>query len=90
MVFNYAARHEDVWGSEGIAPPYLIPLLDEGELSASRPSHFTPEETAPVGIGYEIERTPDLVRTLRREDKSRSLAWNRTPTSRSSIYTKLN
>jgi hypothetical protein len=34
-------------GSGGIAPPFLTTGLDGGEWSASRPSHFTPAETAP-------------------------------------------
>jgi hypothetical protein len=35
---NYAPRHEDVWGSGSISPPYLI-----SEWIASRPCRFTPE-----------------------------------------------
>jgi hypothetical protein len=36
--------HEDVGGSEGIAPPFLILVVDGSELSASHPSHFIPGE----------------------------------------------
>jgi hypothetical protein len=36
---------KDVWGSEHIAPPILTSILRGGEWSASRPGHFTPEET---------------------------------------------
>jgi hypothetical protein len=36
-----AICHEDVWGSGGIAPPFLTSLLDVGEWSASRPDRFT-------------------------------------------------
>jgi hypothetical protein len=43
---NEALRHEDVWGSERIAPPFLTSALRGGEWSASRPGHFTPEKTA--------------------------------------------
>jgi hypothetical protein len=43
-VLNYAPRHEDVWGSGDIAPPFLTLALDGGEWSASCPSRFTPGE----------------------------------------------
>jgi hypothetical protein len=36
-----------VWGSENVAPPFLISALDVGELLASRPGLFTPVERAP-------------------------------------------
>jgi hypothetical protein len=39
--------HEDIWGSEGIAPPFLTPALDGGEWSDSRPDRFTLEEGTP-------------------------------------------
>jgi hypothetical protein len=50
-VINYAIRHEDVWGSEGIASAISTLALDEGEWSASRPCRFTPggELTVPIG-----------------------------------------
>jgi hypothetical protein len=28
-LFNWALRHEDIWGSEGTAPPFLTSALDE-------------------------------------------------------------
>jgi hypothetical protein len=37
-----------MWGSEGIAPPFLASVLDRGKWSASRPARFTPGETAPI------------------------------------------
>jgi hypothetical protein len=36
-----ALRHEDIWGSEGIASPFLILALDGREWSASRLCCFT-------------------------------------------------
>jgi hypothetical protein len=36
-----------IWGSRGIAPPFLPSALDGGEWSASRPCRFTPGERAP-------------------------------------------
>jgi hypothetical protein len=36
-----------IWGSGGIAPPFLTSALDGGEWSASRPGRYTPEERAP-------------------------------------------
>jgi hypothetical protein len=41
---NYAPRHEDVWGSGGIAQKFLTSALDGGQWSAPRPGGFTPEE----------------------------------------------
>jgi hypothetical protein len=42
-----AVRHEDIWGSRGIAPPFHTSALDGGEWSASRPCRFTNGERAP-------------------------------------------
>jgi hypothetical protein len=39
-------RHEDIWGSGGIALPFLISKLDGGEWSATVPGRFIPEEIA--------------------------------------------
>jgi hypothetical protein len=36
-LINGAARHEDVWGSRGIAPPFLTSALNGSEWSVSRP-----------------------------------------------------
>jgi hypothetical protein len=41
---NYSPRHEDIWGSGYIFPPFLTAALDEGDWLATRPSRFTPEE----------------------------------------------
>jgi hypothetical protein len=38
---NKVSRHEDVWGSAGIAPPFLSSVLYGGEWSASHSSCFT-------------------------------------------------
>jgi hypothetical protein len=46
-LIRWAARHEDIRGSGGIAPPFLTPAIDWGEWSASRPCRFTPTERAP-------------------------------------------
>jgi hypothetical protein len=35
-------RREDVWGSGGMAPPFMKSALNGGEWSASRPCRFTP------------------------------------------------
>jgi hypothetical protein len=43
-LIDQAQRHEDVYESEGIARPFLISALDEGEWSASRSGRFTPGE----------------------------------------------
>jgi hypothetical protein len=36
-----------IWGSGGIAPPFLTPALDGGEWSALRPGRFIRGETTP-------------------------------------------
>jgi hypothetical protein len=41
-LISSALCHEDIWGSEGIASPFLTSALDGGEWSASRPCRFTP------------------------------------------------
>jgi hypothetical protein len=43
---NKAICHEDVWGSGGIVPPFLISTLVGGEWSASRPGRYTYGERA--------------------------------------------
>jgi hypothetical protein len=50
-LINEALRHEDVWGSGNIAPPFLTSALDGVKLSASRPGGFTRRERPPVSIG---------------------------------------
>jgi hypothetical protein len=44
---NYAPRHEYVWGSGGMAQPFLTSSVDGGKWLASHLSHFTPKEGAP-------------------------------------------
>jgi hypothetical protein len=46
-LINEAARHEDVWGSVGIDPPFLTSALDGGEWKTSRPFRFTAGLRAP-------------------------------------------
>jgi hypothetical protein len=41
------AVHEDIWGSGGIASPFLTLALDESEWSASSPCRFTPQGKSP-------------------------------------------
>jgi hypothetical protein len=53
FLINLAPHNEDVWVRGGIAPLFLISALDGGEWSASRPCHFTPEETV-RGIHWEM------------------------------------
>jgi hypothetical protein len=48
-LINYALRHENVWGSGGIAPVFLTSALD----GASRPGRFITTEKAPLHIGWE-------------------------------------
>jgi hypothetical protein len=39
-VISYTLLHEDVWGSAGIAPPFLTSELDGSEWSSSRSCSF--------------------------------------------------
>jgi hypothetical protein len=39
---NYEPVHEDVWGSEGIAPSFFTLALVGDEWSVYAPRHFTP------------------------------------------------
>jgi hypothetical protein len=55
LSLQYAVRHEDVWGSGGIAPSFLTSALDGGEWSASCPCRFTPRKIIP-GIQRTIGR----------------------------------
>jgi hypothetical protein len=43
-LINQALCHQDIWGSGGIAPPFLTSSLDGGVWSASRPGRFTLRE----------------------------------------------
>jgi hypothetical protein len=47
LCFNWAPRHEGVWGSEGIAPRILTTAINGGEWSASRPCRFYPQGKSP-------------------------------------------
>jgi hypothetical protein len=46
-LIKQAPCHEDIWGSRGIAPPFLTSTLDVSEWSCSRPCRFTPRERGP-------------------------------------------
>jgi hypothetical protein len=43
---KYILGVEDVWGNEGIAPPFLTSALDGGGCLAGRLCRLTPGETA--------------------------------------------
>jgi hypothetical protein len=47
LIMSLAPRHEDVWGSGGIAPPFLTLVRDGGEWSTSRPCCSTLGHKAP-------------------------------------------
>jgi hypothetical protein len=68
-----------VWGSGGIAPPFLTSALDGGEWSASRPGRYIPGKKPLVSIEYEAGWAPVLVLTLWSREKSIAPAVNRTP-----------
>jgi hypothetical protein len=40
-------HHEDLWGSGGIAPPFMSLALDRDDVSASRAYSFTTRERTP-------------------------------------------
>jgi hypothetical protein len=42
FLIDYVPHREEVWGSEGIAAPFLTSALDGAEWPASRPCRFTP------------------------------------------------
>jgi hypothetical protein len=41
---SLSTTNEDVWGSGGIAPPFLTSALDEGEWSVSDPGLLIPKD----------------------------------------------
>jgi hypothetical protein len=45
-LINQVLRHEDIWESGGIDPPFSTSALDGGEWSESRPGRFNPGKTA--------------------------------------------
>jgi hypothetical protein len=53
LVCNVLSGHEDIWGSGGIAPPFLTSALDGGGWSASRPDRFGPGKKPQVPVGQE-------------------------------------
>jgi hypothetical protein len=61
--------HEDMWGSGGIAPPFLASALDGGGWSASCPGLFTSGERAPgthwIGLWVGLRAGLDVVEKLR-------------------------
>jgi hypothetical protein len=46
-IINETPLPEDVWGTKGIAPPFLTSALDGGEWSVLRSGRVNPGETAP-------------------------------------------
>jgi hypothetical protein len=50
-LINEAPYHEGIWGSGGVAPPFLTSTLDRGEWSFSHPGHFNPREKLPLPTG---------------------------------------
>jgi hypothetical protein len=46
-LINYELRYEDIWWNGGIAPQFLILIVDGAEWSASRPC-INPEKRGPV------------------------------------------
>jgi hypothetical protein len=46
-LLSQALCHKDIWGSGGIAPPFLTSALDGGEWSASRSGRFITRERPP-------------------------------------------
>jgi hypothetical protein len=47
-MINDLSHYEDVWESEGIAPPFFPSSLDLGERLASRSWRFTPRKQSPL------------------------------------------
>jgi hypothetical protein len=47
QLLQKAPRHEDVWGSGDIAPPFSTSGLDEGKWSASYTGRLIPDERSP-------------------------------------------
>jgi hypothetical protein len=50
-----------IWGTGGLAPPFLTSALDGGEWIGSRPGAFTPVQESPVLIGLVTEWAPEPV-----------------------------
>jgi hypothetical protein len=47
---NFAPRHEDVWGSRSITPPFLTSAFHSGEWSAHAPAALSPGKQPLVPI----------------------------------------
>jgi hypothetical protein len=76
-LINYSPRHEDIWGSGGIAPPFLTSVLYGGECQLHALAPLSPGKnpgTHWIG-GWE---GPELIWTLWRREESATLARNRT------------
>jgi hypothetical protein len=54
-LISLALCHEDIWGSGGIATPFLTSALVGGEWSASRPCRFTHWIEGWVGPGVGLD-----------------------------------
>jgi hypothetical protein len=69
-----------MWGSGGIAPPFLSSLIDGGDLLVSLPGRFTrSEESPPVSIGQDARWAQGPVWTLRSREKYFAPAGYRVP-----------
>jgi hypothetical protein len=79
MLNYYFVLHEDIWGSGGIAPPFLTLALDGGESSASHACCllFNPPQGKNPSVPTEQDNrwAPELVWMLWRIEKS-CAAWN--------------
>jgi hypothetical protein len=49
-LINEVLDHGDIWMSEGIAPSFLMSVLDGDEWLASGSDHFPPRKESPVPI----------------------------------------
>lgn len=66
-IINYAPCIEDVWSSGVVVPPFLIPVMDWDEWSASHPSSITPDANwscvGPRACLNSLERKKTLANT---------------------------
>jgi hypothetical protein len=69
-LISYALCHEDIWGSGGIDPPFVISAVDTGEWWASRSGRFIPGKSASVPATQEVWWAPESVWTLWTREKS--------------------
>jgi hypothetical protein len=68
---RYSCPHEDIRGSESMAPPTLTTPLDRNEWSASRSCRFTTLERAPDTLGRRFGE-PQIRCGRRGEEKNRN------------------